>query len=239
MRDADIKGVEGVVNMLQLSGAKNFAIYDVFKQNKLPLFKAEASTTNDLITKFREFSTSLQNKNYDIVIQNGDEKIKFTFSNQTTPETVPPGNLAEQIASIIDNKLSEIKKPSENTSLEFVEYKIENRFLKNENEQLKKELAEFENLVEQLQTENELLKHKLQSEDKILKYYELFNGKKETMKQETKPVLSDSEKEQIKNEKKQILIEITSFLNSNFSIDELKKLKELLSIKKDLLKSML
>lgn len=232
---ADIKGIEGVANYLNLIQANNIAVYDTFKQNKLPLIKIEASNTKDLVDKFKEFAINLKPKNYDVIVQKNDtEKLKFSFSNEIESLSANADLLSLQ--SQIAELKQALSQPAKQTSdLNYIEYKIKCEFLEKENRELEKELTEAEQYISELEVQVQILNEKLKNDDKFLKYYSMFKDKKEP--EPNKPVLNDSEKEQVKNEKKEILKNILKFLSANFTNDELKKLLEFVKNKKDFIKS--
>ncbi len=236
---ADIKGIDGVVNYLKLIEAKNMAIYDVFKQNKLPLFKIEANNTDELTKKFTDFSSSLKHKNYDVIVLKDNEKLKFTFSNEieNKEQTILNDELSTKLNLILETlSKPDPKNTTSNNYAEYIEYKIKCEFYQKEIDKLEKDLAEAEQYISELEMQIQLLQEKLKNDDKFLKYYSMF---KENNKEEKKPVLNENLSEDLKNEKKKILTEITTFLAKNFTNDELKKLNSMLQTKVDMLKSML
>jgi len=233
---ADIQGVEGVINLFNLSGAKNFAIYDVFKQNKLALFKAEANTTAELIEKFKEFAKSLSNRNYDIVIVKDNEKIKFTFSNNTN-NTMQNNNDVAKLNDVL-NEIAELKSKLQekqtNTNIDYtqlIEYKIENKFLKEQNDNLKKELEDLQVYVDELEIQLKTLSDKLQNDDKFLKYYNLFKDDKNKSNETNKAVVNDNVSNHQDNDKKNTIKEFLKVITQNFTIVEIKKLTEKLKDK--------
>jgi len=233
---ADIQGIDGVVNLFNLSGAKNFAIYDIFKQNKLPLFKAEANTTAELIDKFKEFAKSLSNRNYDIIIVKDDEKIKFTFSNNNINQMQSNTNDTAKLNDVL-NEIAELKSKLQerNTqpSIEYsqwIEYKIENKFLKEQNETLKKEIEDLQVYVDELEIQLKTLSDKLQNDDKFLKYYNLFKDK-DKANESNKAVVNDNVSNASDNDKKETIKEFLKVVTQNFTINEIKKLTEKLKDK--------